>query len=95
MGSIPASATPDTRTRVLVVENDQLARWDLSSALRATGFEVFEAESADSAITFIETGKPVDVMFTDIDLPGMLDGLALGNIMRAARPMVPVIFCFS
>ena len=86
MSLVPASAIGDARVRVLVVEDKALIRLDVSEALRAVGFEVIEAESADSAITFIEAGEPVDVMFTDINLPGMIDGLALGNIMRATRP---------
>jgi two-component system, response regulator PdtaR len=92
MSLVPVSAIGDARARVLVVEGEALIRRDVSKALRAAGFVVIEAENADRAITFIEAGGSIDVMFTDVHLPGMLDGLALGNIMRAVRPSVPVIF---
>ncbi len=92
MSLVPASTIGDARVRVLVVEDEVLLRLDVCDALRAAGFEVSEAESAGSAIASIETGEPVDLMFTDIQLPGMLDGLALTNIMRAAWPLSHVIF---
>jgi two-component system, response regulator PdtaR len=87
-----ASGIGDARARVLVVEDEALIRLDVCDALRAADLEVIEAESAHSAVAFIETGETIDLMFTDIQLPGMLDGFALGNIIRAAWPSVPVIF---
>jgi DNA-binding NtrC family response regulator len=74
------------------VEDEVFIRLDVSEALRAAGFEVIEAKSADDAVSLIEAGEPVDVVFTDIQLPGSLDGLALANNMRAARPSLIVVF---
>lgn len=88
---VPSSAPEQTRARVLVVEDEVLIRLDISEALRAAGFEVIEAESAGNAFSLIEAGNPLDVVFTDIQLPGMLDGLALANMIRATRPFLPLV----
>lgn len=91
MNLAPASAVGHTRARVLVVEDEVLIRWDVSEALRAVGFEVIEVQSADDAASFIEAGEPVDVVFTDVQLPGLLDGLDLAKIMRTTRPSLVVV----
>ena len=91
MSLVPSPALAHVRARVLVVEDEVFIRLDVSEALRAAGFEVIEARSADDAASFIETGEPVDVVFTDIQLPGLVDGLALVNKMRAARPSLIVV----
>jgi two-component system, response regulator PdtaR len=88
---VPASVLVPTRAAVLVVEDEVFIRLDVSEALRAAGFEVIEAESADNAFSLIEAREPLDVVFTDIQLPGMLDGLALANMIRAAHPLLPVV----
>ena len=62
---------------------------NISEALRAAGFEVIETGSAGDAFSLIQAGERLDVVFTDIKMPGMLDGLALANMIRAARQTGP------
>ena len=63
---------------VLVVENDVLLRLVTASNLRDAGFEVIEAANCAEAIRILDR-IPVDVLFSDIDMPGKMDGLALAK----------------
>ena len=63
---------------VLVVENDVLLRLVTASNLRDAGFEVIEAANSAEAIRILDR-IPVDVLFSDIDMPGKMDGLALAK----------------
>src|SRR5216683_6168967 len=69
---------------VLVVENDVLLRLLTASNLRDAGFEVIEAADSAEAIRILDC-IPVDVLFSDIDMPGKLDGLALAQLVRRRR----------
>jgi two-component system, response regulator PdtaR len=77
MRLVPSPAFGPARARVLVVEDEVFVRLDVSEARRAAEFEVIEAKSADDAVSLIEAGEPVDVMFTDIQLPGLLTDVLL------------------
>jgi two-component system, response regulator PdtaR len=63
---------------VLIVENDVLLRLVTASNLRDAGFEVIEAANAAEALRVVDR-IPVDVLFSDIDMPGNMDGLALAQ----------------
>jgi two-component system, response regulator PdtaR len=63
---------------VLVVENDVLLRLVTASNLRDAGFEVIEAANTGEAIRILDRTS-VDVLFSDIDMPGKMDGLALAQ----------------
>lgn len=71
--------TPPT---ILVVEDDVLSRCLISDELRAQGFKVLEASSADDAITVLDTVR-VDLLFVDIHLPGSRDGLDVARHVQA------------
>jgi DNA-binding NtrC family response regulator len=66
---------PSTAPVVLIVENDVLLRLVTASNLRDAGFEVIEAANAAEALRVVDR-IPVDVLFSDIDMPGNMDGLA-------------------
>jgi CheY-like chemotaxis protein len=68
--------TQDQRT-VLIVEDDHLIRMVLADALEDTGCRVLEASNAFEAIAIIGKHPCIDVMITDIDMPGALNGLDL------------------
>lgn len=76
---------------VLVVEDEVLVRMLICDFLRDCGFRVIEAANADEATRVLSTGDPVDVVFTDIHMPGTLDGFGLAKWIRAERPGVKVI----
>ena len=78
--------------RLLLVEDEFLIRLTLSEVLADDGFEVVEAEDGDAALALLEQPDPIAMMLTDIQLPGSLDGTALAEKARGARPDLPVIF---
>src|SRR5260370_10179793 len=69
---------------VLVVENDVLLRLLTASNLRDAGFEVIEAANSAEAIRVLDC-IPVDALFSDIDMPGRMDGLALAQWVHQRR----------
>lgn len=71
---------------VLVVEDEVIIRMDISSALEAAGFRVLEAGNADEAITILHQSPDIQVLFTDIDMPGSMDGLKLAAAVRDRWP---------
>lgn len=78
-------------SRLLVVEDDPLVRAAAADALRAAGHVVVEAANADEALAFAEAGGQVDLVFTDVRMPGALDGLALVRHLAELRPGLPVV----
>jgi DNA-binding NtrC family response regulator len=65
------------RRTILVVEDEALIRLDISEALRRFGFNVIEAANADEALRILQSGVPVSVVFTDVKMPGSMDGIGL------------------
>lgn len=76
---------------ILVVEDDPILRFTLSMELRQDGFQVREARNTDEAETVLETGATVNLMVTDIEMPGERDGIALAKSVRAFHPSIRVI----
>lgn len=91
MNTIPMRWAHKRATRILLVEDEMLIRMDVAATLRNAGFEVIEAARADAALEFIQSGEPVDLVFTDVQMPGDLDGLALAEMVRARYPMMPIL----
>jgi len=77
---------------VLVVEDESLIRTLVADYLSDSGFDVHEAESGDEALDYLKTGAAVDVLFTDIELPGSINGVRLAECARAMRPELPVVY---
>jgi two-component system, response regulator PdtaR len=85
-------ALPQPRTaRILVVEDEVLVRALIAEELRQAGFSVIEADRADDALTYIKAGEQVDLVFSDIQTPGSLDGLQLAETLRGKYPDILVI----
>lgn len=78
--------------KLLVVEDDFLIRLTLVEALQDEGFEVIEAASTDEASALLGSGSRIDMLITDIQLPGSMDGCALAAAARNHRPELPVIY---
>lgn len=76
---------------VLVVEDEILIRMDISEALERAGFGVLEAGNADEAIAILNQRDDVRVLFTDIDMPGSMDGLRLAAAVRDKWPPIEII----
>jgi CheY-like chemotaxis protein len=75
----------------LVVEDEPLIRMSLVLYLVDEGFEVFEAGNADEAIAILETQPTIRILFSDIDMPGSMDGLKLAAAVRDRWPPVKII----
>lgn len=90
MVPVPADGA-ETPVRILVVDDEALIRLLAADALREAGFTVIEARRADEALVYITSGGAVDLVFTDVQMPGPLDGLALARQLRARSPSIPVI----
>ena len=78
--------------RILIVEDEFLIRLTLAEVLADEGYTVMEAETADEAVKLIEQSPDIDVLLTDIQLPGQLDGRGLVQHVRQTKPDLPVIF---
>ena len=80
------------RRMLLVVEDDFLVRLTLVDALVDHGFEVLEAEDAKEALSLLCDRPDIDLMLSDINLPGGADGFALARAAQVVRPGLPVIY---
>ena len=78
--------------RVLMVEDESLLLEVITADLEDAGFEVTAAASAEIAFDLLKEGLVVDLLFTDIRLPGAMDGWQLAEAARVLRPGLPVIY---
>lgn len=76
---------------VLMVEDDTLIRDTVSDELTDAGFDVIQVGSADQAIAILEVRQDIHLVFTDIDMPGSMDGLKLAAAVRDRWPPVHII----
>jgi len=76
---------------VLIVEDEFLLRMDAVDMIAAAGFEVVEAANADDAIEILESRPDITVVFTDIQMPGSMDGLKLARAVRGRWPPIKII----
>jgi CheY-like chemotaxis protein len=75
---------------VLVVDDEPLICSLASASLRDAGYRTLEAHNARQAIDLLEKGEHVDVVFSDVQMPGM-DGFELQRWLRQHRPQVKVL----
>ncbi|MFC3636031.1 response regulator, partial [Camelimonas fluminis] len=76
---------------ILVVEDEPLIRMDLVDLIEEAGFHTLEARNADDALAIVEGKDGFQVLFTDVDMPGSIDGLELARIVAGQRPDVRII----
>lgn len=76
---------------ILVVEDETIIRWAVADALRDAGYSVIEAVNGDEAVSIIRIGVPLDLVFSDVRMPGSLDGLALLDTIKRSVPQLPVL----
>jgi DNA-binding NtrC family response regulator len=79
------------RQAVLVVEDEILVRLTVADYLRGVGYGVVEAANATEALEVFASGEPVDVVFTDVQMPGDMDGLMLVRWVYEHHPGVEVL----
>lgn len=85
-------SSSETIQTLLVVDGEVLVRFPICSYLRQCGFKVIEAVNAEEAIQILtEPALSVDLVMSDVDLPGPMDGFALAQWIRREKPGLPVI----
>jgi CheY-like chemotaxis protein len=82
-----AYSETNQRAVVLIVEDKFLIRMDAINMIRSGGFEVLEAKDADEAIEILECRPDITVVFTDVHMPGSMDGLKLATAVRRWPPI--------
>jgi CheY-like chemotaxis protein len=76
---------------ILVVEDEILVRLTAVTIAEDAGFEVLSAATADEALTVLEKRADVRLVFTDVQMPGSMDGLRLAHAVRDRWPPVELI----
>ena len=79
------------RARILIVEDEVLTRMALAEELREAGYSVVEAANADAAMAYLRTYAQVDLVLSDIKMPGSMDGLELARRLGVEYPSLPVL----
>jgi len=80
-----------SRPVVLIVEDHALIRQGALDLVAAAGFEALEARNADEAITILESRSDIRLVFTDVEMPGTIDGLKLAHHIRDRWPPIQLI----
>jgi CheY-like chemotaxis protein len=76
---------------ILVVEDEPLVRLFLTDFLDEAGFKVFEAVSADEAMTILQARPDIQVIISDIEMPGSMSGLELARAVHARWPGIGIV----
>jgi DNA-binding response OmpR family regulator len=90
-GMAPAPKAQKSPACVLVVEDEILIRVLIADELRTEGFSVIEAATADEALSYFQAGVHVDLVLSDVQLPGALNGVDLIQRLRAEAPGLPTV----
>ena len=86
-------STPAGKLRpvVLVVEDDPLLRMLAVEIVQEAGFTAIEAQDADEAVVLLESRTDITLLFTDINMPGSMDGLKLAHAVRDRWPPIKIL----
>ena len=85
-------AKTENQETILLVEGDVLVRMPISQYLRDCGYKVIEAANAEEAMTVLSHKETtIDIVFTDIEMPGAVDGFGLAQWVRQHRPGLEVL----
>jgi DNA-binding NtrC family response regulator len=76
---------------VLIVDDEPLLRLMNADMLTDAGFDVIEASNADEALALLDQNRDVRVVFTDVEMPGQLDGFALADRIGRTYPLIGVV----
>lgn len=79
------------RPVVLIVEDELFIRMQAASMFEDAGFDTIEASNADDAIAILEGSKDIRIVFTDVEMPGSMDGLKLARAIRNRWPPIELI----
>lgn len=83
--------SPIGKQIVLVVEDDPLLRMLAADLVEQAGFDALEAADADEAVLILENRTDIRIVFTDIDMPGSMNGMLLAAAIRDRWPPIDII----
>jgi DNA-binding NtrC family response regulator len=81
----------DASRRVLLAEDDAVLRELIAEAMRDSGLTVIEVQSADEAKRYLQAGGHADLVFSDVEMPGSMNGIELGRWVRRNHPEMRLI----
>lgn len=82
----------ENREVILVVEDEPLVRDSIALELEDAGFDVVIADNGDEASFILPKMRRIDLLLTDIRMPGRINGWVLGDMARCRRPTLPIIY---
>jgi DNA-binding NtrC family response regulator len=82
---------PAKKSIVLIVEDELLVRMAAVNLVEEAGFEAIEAWDADQAVRILEARADIRILFSDIDMPGSMDGIKLAAAVRGRWPPIDII----
>jgi len=85
------TSAADMPHTVLIVEDEGLVRCDAAETLRDAGLDVLEAADAEQALALVDGRDDIAVLFTDIDMPGGMNGLELARRVRRLHPDIRLL----
>jgi CheY-like chemotaxis protein len=87
MADSPSKSAPV----ILIVEDDPLLRVLAVEVVEEAGFVALEAADADEAVALLESRLDISLLFTDVDMPGSMDGLKLAHAVRDRWPPIKIL----
>jgi CheY-like chemotaxis protein len=90
-----ASSSGPPANTILFVEDEVIIRMTISQYLRECGYRVVEAANADEALQVLQSNITIDVVFTDVGMPGSMDGFGLAKWVRENRKGLDVVLAGS
>jgi CheY-like chemotaxis protein len=88
---LPVTSAKSDPDSILVIEDEVVIRMLITDELRERGFTVIEACNADEAWAYLQSGGHANVVFSDVLMPGSMNGLELADKIRKQFPALPVI----
>jgi CheY-like chemotaxis protein len=82
---------PKVSSAILVVEDEVLVRMAIADNLRGAGFTVFEASNAHEALEVLRHSSDVRLVFSDIRMPGSMDGAKFAGLIRSEYPTIKIV----
>lgn len=76
---------------ILVVEDEALVRLAAVDVLKDAGFRMIQAVNSDRALEILAADSNVQLLFTDVNMPGVIDGLALARLVRVRWPHIAIL----
>ncbi|MEG3083295.1 response regulator [Sphingomonas sp. PB2P12] len=80
-----------SKSVILVVDDDALVRVHSNLALEDAGYEVLEASNAEDALIKLKERPDIAALFTDVRMPGALNGIDLAHVVHAERPDIAIL----